>query len=250
MTTTGTKAFFDPAGSPDAPFVSAPCQVVATEVFGSRIFFAVGNPKDFIQREQVAGKFYEEEELEIIRRHFPPGGVFCDIGANTGNHTLFVLKFLHASHAVVFEPNPPAFELLRTNMYLNGVEGRCDMRHLGIGVGARRLEGASISWKARNLGSGKIAPEGGDLTVERGDAMLEAPLPDFVKIDVEGMELDVLDGLSGTLATARPKLFAEVDNRNREAFDTWVGANGYVQVEAFKRYPANENLLLVAKEKL
>ena len=65
-----------------------------------------------------------------------------------------------------------------------------------------------------------------------------------MKIDVEGMELAVLEGLKETIATQRPKIFIEIDDKNVEAFAAWRRAAGYRVLERFRRYQWNENFLI------
>jgi hypothetical protein len=85
---------------------------------------------------------------------------------------------------------------------------------------------------------------GGDLRVIAGDEALAQAKVDFIKIDVEGMEMQVLGGLAQTLARCRPVIFIEVDEANRAAFLAWVDANRYDIAATFRRYPVNENFLL------
>jgi len=60
---------------------------------GRDIRFFVVDPEDTIQAVHLSGDFYEREELEIIEQFWRPDGVFVDIGANVGNHTIFVEKY-------------------------------------------------------------------------------------------------------------------------------------------------------------
>src|SRR5260370_27079251 len=53
---------------------------------GQTISFLIVNPNDVIQGVQATGSFYEEDDLLKIAPHFKHGGVFVDIGANTGQH--------------------------------------------------------------------------------------------------------------------------------------------------------------------
>ncbi|MFQ5622737.1 MAG: FkbM family methyltransferase [Paracoccaceae bacterium] len=226
-------------------YVSPPAQVVRASVGGEPVFFTVANPEDAIQKEHFRGRFYETEELEIIRRHFPPGGRFCDIGANVGNHSLFVGKVLKASRIVLFEPNPQAIEILESNIYLNGLEHVCDRRHLGVGLSDAASEGHALRVRRDNLGGARLLPgEGGDIRVEVGDALLDGQDFDMFKIDVEGMEIGVLRGLSALIRRSRPKIFVEVENANAQAFQELAEEYGYAIVERFQRYRRNVNYLL------
>lgn len=230
--------------------VTPPGQVVRSVMDGTPVYFTVTNAKDIIQREHAAGRFYETEELEIIRRHCPKNAVFADIGANIGNHSLFALKMLGVKKLIPFEPNPVAIAILTSNLGLNGVLAKVDLSHLGVGLSDVAQDGLAmeVSKPNKNLGAGRIV-EGGDLRVIRGDDALADEEVDFIKIDVEGMEMQVLGGLSETLARCRPALFIEVDERNREAFLAWVPTAGYKVADTCRRYKANENFLLVAEKK-
>lgn len=231
--------------------VTPPGQSVRAVIHGQPVHFFVANPRDSIQKIHATGAFYEAEELDIIRRWCPPGAVFCDIGSNVGNHAIYALKFLHAARVVLCEPNPEAIAILLTNIGLNGLLDRCDTTKLGFGLSDRDEGGKVIMASARNLGGGRIMDaadntEGG-ITLRRGDELLADITPDFVKIDVEGMEMSVLAGLPDLIARARPIFFIEVDNINRDAFLKWVADNSYAVRARFRRYRANENFLIVPR---
>ena len=236
--------------SATAPLVtrSAAGQVVRSVIWGEPVYFTITNPRDTIQRQHYAGQFYEPEELEIIRQWCQPGAVFCDIGANIGNHAIFALKFLRPAEVILFEPNPVAIAVLLSNLELNGVMDRCDLAHLGIGLSDHETAGMSVVAPGRNLGAGRLVHTGGTLEVRRGDNMLAGRHVDFLKIDVEGMEIGVLEGLAATIAASRPKIFVEVDRTNRAAFAAWSKANGYAARARFRRYRANENFLMVPQD--
>lgn len=220
-------------------------QVVRAVIEGKPVFFTLTNPKDVIQKEHLAGRFYEPEELEIIRSHCPKGAVFVDIGANIGNHALFALKMLGVKKLIPFEPNPVAIAVLTANLGLNGELARCDLSHLGLGLSDQSQTGLAMAVDKpnKNLGGGRMV-EGGDLQVIRGDEALSAETVGFIKIDVEGMEMQVLRGLADTVARCRPALFVEVDEANRADFLAWVESTGYEIAATFRRYPVNENFLV------
>lgn len=229
----------------DAVYRTPMAEIVCSKVWGKPVFFTITNPKDVIQKKHAQGKFYEEEELEIIRRHCRPGMVFCDIGSNIGNHALFALKFLHVAKVILFEPNPVAIALLRSNLTLNGVMDQCDDQHLGYGLSDSSAQGLGMDVPGRNLGAGRMVEGSGDLEVIRGDDALAGQQIDFIKMDVEGMEMRALAGLRETIARTRPILFIEVDMENIDAFQAWVVENRYEVRDTYKRYRANKNFLLV-----
>ncbi|ABD55277.1 FkbM family methyltransferase [Jannaschia sp. CCS1] len=210
------------------------------------VFFAVRNAMDAIQKHHIEGAFYETEELDIIRRHFAPGETFIDLGANVGNHALYVAMYLEPAKVLCVEPNSLAYENLLANIVLNGVEETFDLSWLGFGVSCNVGDGFGITHWVHNLGGGKLIPrDGGTISLRSGDDILADTKADFIKIDVEGMEMDVLTSLENTVARDRPKIFVEVDNENRDAVLAWVDTHGYTTHETFKRYRDNENFLFV-----
>ena len=238
-----TPVLSDPDPAPSV-FTTPPGQVVRSTIFGQPIFFTITNHKDAIQRYHARGEFYEAEELEIIRRHFRPGSVFCDIGANIGNHTLFAMKYLHAASAILFEPNPQAIAILRSNLELNGLTERVDLTNLGFGLSDDVASGLRIEARRSNLGAGRMVEGDGTLHTLPGDTALAGRHVDFVKIDVEGMEMRVLSGLKETLARCRPRIFVEVDRQNTADFRQWAAQNSYSIRARYRRYKGNENFLL------
>jgi FkbM family methyltransferase len=225
-------------------YTSPAVRIVQTHVLGQSIKFAVDQPRDAIQAIHALGRFYEADELLLMSKVFPMGGRFLDVGANVGNHSIFFGKFMRAQSIVPIEVNPRVIGLLKTNLMINGLEEVADLSHLGVGLHNETLSGAAINYRERNIGGGRLSYEGGDLTLVRGDEILEGPF-DLVKIDVEGSEICVLEGLEGLVAQSRPKLFVEVENENAEDFLGWAADHDYRVSDRFKRYRRSENYLIV-----
>lgn len=227
------------------PLLVEGVDIVMARLHGREFCFATTHDRDPIQRKWRKGQFYEPLELEQLRHHFPLGGTFVDIGANVGNHSLFVAGFLCPSKIIPFEPNPAALKLYMTNMALNGFQSVTDMRFLGFGLSDAEAGGFSVDLQPRNLGGTRMrADERGRLSVMTGDAALADVKPDLIKIDVEGMEMQVLSGLDATFARARPTLFIEVDDQHVEAFRAWAAERDYEVVEEVRRYANNTNFIL------
>lgn len=218
--------------------------VATAHIHGRTFRFASDRVQDPIQRQNRKGNFYEAEELEMIRAHFPQGGTFVDIGANVGNHSLFVAGFLQPGRIIPFEPNPVAYKLLIANVVMNDFADLFDLRHIGLGLSDGAGEGFAISQPEKNLGSARMKPGEGEIETISGDAALAKETPSFLKIDVEGMEMQVLAGLDETIARAAPTILIEVDRDNYDAFDDWVAKTGYQVVDTFQRYRVNRNYLL------
>lgn len=213
-----------------------------------KVRFFVKNTEDIVQKRHYAGRFYELEELKMIGRFFTHGGVFLDVGANVGNHSIYALKYLGASRAIVIEPNQAAIDILSINIALNGLENQVEASHLGIGL-ANYVGKAKILEPENNLGGARLErDEREGVPVCTGDALLAGVHVDFIKIDVEGLELQTLAGLANTIAENRPALFVEVDHRNSKEFGRWVDEYDYIVVDQYKRYTWSENFLILPKE--
>lgn len=222
-------------------------RVVRANILGETVFFTVGNTEDLIQRKHMNGRFYEARDLDVIRRHCPLGGVFCDVGANIGNHSIYAAKFLKARKVIPIEPNPTAYNLFISNVILNGLQDQIDMGFLGFGLSDSDKGGFEVVEKAGNLGASRLVEKSGGIQVRRGDTVFGDLDIDFLKIDVEGMEMGVLRGMEETIKRCQPAIFVEVEHENRDAFMTWTTGLGYELEYEGPKYRRNQNVLLVCK---
>lgn len=228
--------------------VDPPSTVVQTTINGRRVNFCVSFPNDILQQFHLSGEFYEDEELEAIAAHVPKGGTYLDIGSNVGNHAIYVGLFCNPSRIILFEPNTAILSNLRLNIMLNGLSEIADTSFLGIGLGRESGGNFGVSWRhpkwdGQNTGGAQLSKGAGNIPVRRGDDLLKGQKVDFIKIDVEGMEIDALAGLEGVIRENRPKMFIEVDNTNESEFLAWLDAKNYAILDTFSRYPENRNYL-------
>jgi FkbM family methyltransferase len=223
------------------PAITTPGVLAEFPYRGQTARFFVSDIADVIQNQHINGYFYEVAELEIIEAHLPAGGVYLDIGANVGNHLIYVGKYCSPAEVIAVEPNPQALRLLNLNLVLNGLQATV------LAVGLSDAPGkAEARWPSHNLGGAQmVAEEKGRIRMLPGDELFADRKIDFMKIDVETQELVVLAGLAKTIAANRPRIFIEVDDVNRPAMDAWIAANGYRVAQTHRRYADNENLLLL-----
>lgn len=211
------------------------------------IRFFIENTFDVIQRLQSTCHFYEREELDLLSRHISPGANYADIGANVGNHVVYMGKILKVANITAFEPNPDSLRLLRFNVDLNRL-GNVTTIH-AIAASDQDAEVRLCTPPSDNLGWARITRDGDGPVVpaRRADDLIGDQKIDFIKIDVEGHELKTLNGLERTIATKRPKMLIEVDDVNIPEFRSKIDALEYKVIATHKRYAENENFLITPK---
>lgn len=160
---------------------------------------------------------------EAMIRHLPPGGVLFDVGANLGFFSLLGARLAGPSgHVYAFEPVPENAEALAEHAALNQIGNVTVIeRAVGARSGPARLQlVADRSWS-------KLAAYGEHPQTERVieveavaiDDLLAGgrlPPPAVVKIDVEGAELEVLEGMGQAIAAHRPAIICELHGTQTE----------------------------------
>ena len=200
--------------------------------------FHVDNPRDAIQSVHSRGQFHSINELETMSAWIGSGAVVVDIGANVGNHTVYFSRCTPAGQVYAIEPLPKAYNILKTNLALNQCTN-VNTDHLGVALANEETQGYPVAY-VDNLGSTTLfeaAPTDSyyderfekfePVPVVTGDSIFQNIAVDFVKIDVEFMELKVLDGLRKTIRRSRPVIHIEVNRENMSGFLMWLTANRY-----------------------
>jgi FkbM family methyltransferase len=172
------------------------------------------------------------------------GKVVYDIGAFQGILTLFFAR--RAATVVAYEPQPGSYQRALENVRLNGLHNVvlvnravgnqetvmslvCDPRMLGAATGDPGI-GTQIKNSLPDAVTLVVPVVCLDQDIERSGL----PVPDFVKIDIEGMELCALEGMRKTLAQFRPYLYLEMhgateDEKERKVYEIarFLNAMGY-----------------------
>jgi len=192
--------------------------------YRSKIFEIEGvSQEDHIYRQICSSNtFYEVDLLEYIYRLKPfiylkdKNNVCIDVGANIGNHSIFFGSFF-ADHLISIEPNPDVLGQLRSNLSKNTEKYTL----VDCAVGDVESTGAIVLPKTLedNVGAAKVnvKSSGGDIKISTLDSVFSAweeksdgPVSlCFMKIDVEGMEVQVMKGSINTLRKYNPHIFAE-----------------------------------------
>jgi FkbM family methyltransferase len=164
---------------------------------------------------------YVAEEAAIFRQILRPGMHVVEIGANIGSHSVMLARACAPGHLVAFEPQQRAFQLMTANLVINGV-ANARVHPEAIGAAAGEIEMSEPDYARRgNFGAFSLTNPRGDrgrslrVRVSTLDSWrLEAC--HFLKIDVEGLECDVIAGASETIARHRPIIYTENDRRDQQ----------------------------------
>ncbi len=155
---------------------------------------------DYIKK----GEFYETPFLSTIYKRKYKN--IIDIGANIGNHSAFFSQVMGAK-VWAFEPQKDNYLLLKKNNP-NGV-------NYNVGLGADTWTADSII-NLSNMGASSLVA-GDEVEVHTLDSYHLKP--DFIKIDVEGMEADVIIGGLDTIKKYKPDMVIE-HNSLQELYNT------------------------------
>lgn len=145
-----------------------------------------------------------DEEYDCLRKlNFTPS-VILDIGANIGLSSFYMKSLFPDVVIHGFEPSPSEHEILRTNY-----AGWRDCTAHRLAIGDRDVESVSFAVHPdRTGGQHLLEGEASDgwlkeeVRMRRAETLVSSgvvPVPDLVKIDVEGAEVLVLDGLGSLL---------------------------------------------------
>lgn len=190
----------------------------------------LSDPNDYIQWLLLRdGVPYEWDMLrDAAARN---NGLILDVGANIGNHTLF---WAASGFAVVaFEPDKRLTSCLEASALLN------EMR--GVSV-----HSVAVSSETGVCGLQMVTPNntamqyavvgGGDIPVVRLDDMGFSGVG-TLKIDVEGMDLEVLKGATNILQSDMPNIYVEAIGEQHEKVQDFLVSFGYQEIAQFNATP-------------
>jgi FkbM family methyltransferase len=161
---------------------------------------------DYVQR-KIWYRSFEPVAARTLRRLLRPGDIALDVGANVGFYTLLFATCVGPSGSVhAFEPVNG--DLLEANVALSGLENVVVSRTAAGAAPGSVLIGRRAGAEGSSSGAWRRGPSLDALQVEQValDDYVDAHVPGpirLVKIDVEGMEADVIAGMSRTLAAGR-----------------------------------------------
>jgi FkbM family methyltransferase len=172
-----------------------------------------------------------ELEMQLLRQLCRPGSTVFDVGANAGTHTVALAQHVgEAGFVVAFEPQRVIYQTLCANVALNSLTN-VDCVHAAVGAEPGTVVIPDINYNAP-ANYGGISPQqfesGRPVRQVVLDAYMAGTNVDLVKIDVEGMEADVLRGSGRFIERYRPIMYVENDRLEKsEGLIGAIAALGY-----------------------
>jgi FkbM family methyltransferase len=162
---------------------------------------------------------WSKDETDLFKQVIRPGMAVVEVGANIGAHTVFLAQAVWpAGWVLAFEPQRIVFQTLCANLALNSIIN-VDARQVAVGDANGTLLVPMFDFsKENNFGGVWLGThtKGEPVPVVTLDS-LNLIRCDFLKIDVEGMEKQALDGAVATIARFKPVMYVENDRPDKSA---------------------------------
>lgn len=198
-----------------------------------------------------------EPELLHLRAFVPLGGAAVDVGANCGMYSYALSQIMPKVYSFEINPaltvdleayNNPKIEIIR-----GGLSSRAAHLMLHVPISSKGF--AMSGWGTLdpvNLPPGVATIQQIEVQVKPLDEFAFADVS-FVKIDVEGHELEVLAGARETITRCRPTVLIEVKDANSSSVDSYFAAAQYQKftlAELVGAQGAEENRIYIPAERV
>lgn len=145
---------------------------------------------------------HEFSEMGFMLHFLRKGDMFFDIGANIGSYTILAAGEVGA-HAIAFEPIPSTYNALKNNLKINKINTLVEALNVGVGAKAGTLifsEAYDTVNHVIPLSERSSTKNGLEVAVVAIDEIvINNKIPILIKIDVEGFETEVLNGMNSIL---------------------------------------------------
>lgn len=187
-----------------------------------------GEPFDFVKEEFLKSGVWEPRTTEYIEKHLKKGQTFVDVGANVGYYSILASKL--GAKVLAFEPSLNNRALLLKNI----VDNDCDVQVFSQALSDKTESG--FLYTDTTPGQYSLIGKGNGEKVDcvKYDS-LNLPIADFYKIDAEGAERQVLEGMQSVLTTDKPITIILEDWRG-ELTDWLVRTYGFNLVTTERKY--------------
>lgn len=162
---------------------------------------------------------FSEGEVELFRQIVKPGHIVLDLGANIGVHTVPLARLTGPQGAVLaFEPQRLVFQTLCANVALNSFTNVwCFNAAAGDVPGTVHVPALNPTVQNNFGGLGLLGRSQGEPVQQLRIDDLPIGRCTFMKIDVEGMETQVIQGARNTIGRCQPIMYVENDRAEHSA---------------------------------
>lgn len=211
-------------------------KLVSFDYQGIPIKFELIGKNLAVEIANVSGKFYELAELEFIKENLNSSNpVIVDIGANTGNHLVYFAKIMQSAKVIPIEFYPEIIDILKRNISLNQINN-VDLSKLGYALGKNSGKYFIKEHPAKDLCLTEISDtnlgNSREVQVVTLDAIITEKI-DFIKVDVQGTEIDALEGAKNLISRYQPDMLVEVAKNHIKEFMKFLEAINYQTVKVF-----------------
>jgi FkbM family methyltransferase len=219
-----------------------------TEIFentdGKFIIF----PNDAIAQHIKNNKLWEPHFKVVISHLVKEGDTVIDCGANFGYNAVIMGKHIGPNGTLIaFEPQRIIHQQLNGNLILNNIYNaitiQCALGDGSISTTNMRYVDYELPWV--NIGDTSIGEGGEEVEVHSLDSINISNV-DFIKIDVQGYELLLLQGAKETISKFKPDLFIEIEPHQLVKFNTtpeqlinYIKSLGYRMFRIDNEYPCD-----------
>lgn len=147
--------------------------------------------------------------MKVLRKELEPGMTALEIGANIGYATLIMAEIVGSKGKIyAFEPDPSNFKLLSRNIAINNYENVVS----GYQMGISNANTSARFHKSKRSNLHSMTPtvhSSSTIDIDLipvDEFMKDKRQPNFIKMDIEGHEVEALEGMFHTLKAAKPPL--------------------------------------------
>lgn len=177
-----------------------------------------------------SGNYWDTTALSKIDKLLEENATILDIGANIGNHSLYWASERKAQKIYSFEPYPSSYQILKTNIDINNLNNIIEA--LPFALSDENTKAQVCSFCPTNIGgTGFSKNSEGDFEFRTLDSLNIKEMIDLIKIDVEGCELEVLNGGLNTIKKNKPIILIETFDK-KEKIEELLTPIGYTLVDA------------------
>ena len=192
-------------------------------------FWLPNYPEDCIQNCMVTvNNYWDKSALDIINQYLPDNAVILDIGS----HSVYWAIERNAKKVYAFEPLKSTYEILARNIKLNSLNKT--VIPYNIGFYSEKTNAVVRCYNLQNIGNTSFLPKSdGRFKLITLDSMSFNEKIDLIKIDVEGAEVEVLNGGIKTINKHKPVIVIETYNHKSEV-DEILQKSGYTQIDTIR----------------